>query len=124
MTTATTLNKYGVKETAEILRFVGAFASVTGEVAADGKVSLLELTRYVQLWPLIAPAVENFRASAQESLDLTTDERAELKAVFSEALKLEKPMAEDIFEEGLDVSLHLIQFVAKIRAARAAGQTA
>lgn len=114
-----TNNNYGTKETAEILQFLGAFATTTGDVAADGKVSLLELLKYVNLWPVIAPAVEGAPTALLELGDLDTAERNELKQVFGDALKLDKPVTEELLEEGADLGLHIVQFIFKVKELRA-----
>lgn len=106
----------GIKETSELTRFFGRFISVIGEVTNDGRVSITELFKFVELWPVIAPAVENFREALPELKDLDNNERAELKAEFEEALKLKSPLTEEAFEEGLDLALHTVQFIAKIQA--------
>lgn len=108
----------GIKETSEILRFVGAFISTTAEVTEDGKVSIFEITRYLSLWPIIAPAVENFKAAGAELADIDASERTELRRVFSDALRLPNPITEELFAEGSDLALHVLQFVAKVRAAK------
>ncbi len=110
---------YGIKETGEVLDFLGAFATTTGDVAADGKVNLLELLKYVNLYPVIAPAVENVDEVLLELGDLNTDEREALKERFAQALKLPKPVTEELLEEGADLGLHIIQFIYKVRSLRA-----
>ncbi len=108
-------NKYGVKNLSEILALIGTLASNIGDVAADGKVTLIELMKFVNLWPLIGPAVDNFRETGHEVLDINPIEREELVRVFSSSLRLPSPVAEGILEEGTDLALHLMQFIAKVR---------
>lgn len=112
--------KHGIKETSEILALLGALSSNIGDVAADGKVSLVELLKFVNLWPVIAPAVENYKEAGKEILDIDANERETLRNVFAESLKLPKAVTEGILEEGLDLSLHLMQFIAKVRELKAA----
>lgn len=114
--------KVGVQELSEILQFLGAFSTTTGDVAADGKVSLIELLKYVNLWPVVGPAFDNFKAAGKELADLDQDERAELRAVFSEALKLPNMVTEELLEEGTSVALHLIEFIFKIKQLRSGAE--
>lgn len=114
------MSKLGVKETSEILTLLGVLSSNIAEVAADGKVSLIELMKFINLWPLIAPAVDGFKSAGAELLDVDEAERAQLKAVFGDALKLPNPVTEDILQEGSDLALHLMQFIAKVRELKAA----
>lgn len=111
----------GIKETAEIMAFLGALTTNIGDVAADGKVSITELFKFVSLWPIIAPAVDNFKEAPGEIADLDAMERQrELNTVFAESLKLSSAKTETILEEGMDLSLHLMQFIAKVRSLKAA----
>jgi hypothetical protein len=119
MSTQRLAGLYGIKESGEILEFVGAFTTTTADVTADKKVSLAELFKYLGLWPVIAPAVDNYQGAVKEATDYDEGERAELKAIFSRALKLPNPITEDLFEEGADLGLHMIHFIAKVKAAKA-----
>lgn len=110
--------KQGVKELSEILQFLGAFATTTGDVAEDGKVNLIELLKYVNLWPVIGPAFDGFKLAGKELADIDDAERMDLRTVFANALKLPKPVTEEILEEGTDVALHLIEFIFKIKQIR------
>lgn len=112
------LTKHGVKELSEILQFLGAFSTTTGDVAADGKVNLMELLKYVNLWPVIGPAFDNFKQAGKELADLDQDERNELREIFASALKLPNPVTEELLEEGTSVALHLIEFIFKIKQLR------
>lgn len=108
-------NNFGIKETAEALQFLAQFANVTANVTADGKVTLIELLQFATLWPVISPAVDGYKQIPQELLDLDDAERASLKATFASALKLPQEKTEIIFEDGLDLSLHILQFIGQIR---------
>lgn len=112
--------KYGIKELSEILTLLGTLSTNIGDVAADGKVSLAELLKFVNLWPLIGPAVENFKDAGKEAVDLDESERIQLRSVFAVALKLPNQTTETVLEEGTDLALHLMQFIAKVRELRAA----
>ncbi len=111
-------SKQGIKELSEILQFLGAFSTTTGDVAADGKVSLIELLKYVNLWPVIGPAFDGFKLAGNELSDIDDVERMELRRVFADSLKLPNPVTEDLLEEGTDVALHLIEFIFKIKQLR------
>lgn len=115
---------YGIKELREMMTFFGQFATVTGEVTADGKVSLVELFKFATLWPVIAPAIDGYKAAIPELKDLDTFERAELVAEFSKALKLPEQTTETVFEEGADLALHIVQFIGKVRELRTAAAEA
>lgn len=110
--------KVGVKELSEILQFLGAFSTTTGDVAEDGKVSLIELLKYVNLWPVIGPAFEGYKLVGKELADMDGGERFELRTIFASSLKLPKPVSEELLEEGADVALHLIEFIFKIKQLR------
>lgn len=109
----------GIKESSEILQFVGAFVSTTADVTEDKKVSLTELFKYLGLWPVIGPAVDNYQAAEAEALDIDPEERATLKATFADSLKLPNPITEELFEEGADLGLHILQFIGKVKVAKA-----
>lgn len=110
--------KHGAKETKEAIVFLGRLTSNIGEMTKDGKVSILELTGLLTLWPVIAPAVEGAKAIPVELGDLDSQERAELVAAFADATRLDAANAEALIEEGADLALHIVQFVAKIRQAK------
>jgi hypothetical protein len=110
--------KYGVKETGEVLEFLGAFATTTGDIAADGKVTLIEFLKYVNLYPVVAPAIDNVKVVSLELGDLDTAERAILKQKFGAALKVPNPITEELLEEGADLGLHIMQFVLKVKELR------
>ena len=108
----------GIKESSELLSFLSRFVTVIGDVTADGRVSLIELFKFVDLWSVIAPAVENYKGALPEIADLDDVERAQLKSVFAESLKLPNGITEQLFEEGSDLALHIVQFIVKIRDTR------
>lgn len=108
----------GIEQTGEVLDFFGSFVTTTGNVAADGKVSLIELTQYFSLWPVIAPAFDGIKNVEAELGDLDSTERNALKERFARALKLSNPVTEELLEEGTDLALHLTQFILKVRQIR------
>ena len=114
----------GIKESKEAIVFLGQFASVTGDVTADGKVSLVELLKFAQLWPVIAPAVDGYKEMPAEFSDLDSMERAELNDAFAGSLKLPAEKTEVILEDGFDLALHITQFIVKVRELRAAEKAA
>ena len=114
------VSQYGVKETGEILDLLGTFGTITGDVAADGKVTFMEVAKYLSIWDKIAPAVENAAGAVLELGDLDSAEREDLKQRFAKSLKLHQAVTEELLEEGADLGLHLIQFIAKIRQLRTA----
>ena len=116
------LEQKGIKELSEILAFVGAFATTTGDIAADGKVNLIEFLKYVNVWPVIGPAFDNFKEVGAELADLSAQERSQLRVDFANSLKLPNPVTEEILEEGADLALHLVEFIFKIKQLRSGAQ--
>ncbi|MGL5131699.1 MAG: hypothetical protein ACRC78_04165 [Planktothrix sp.] len=107
--------EFGIKETREALQLLGSFGSTTATVTADGKVSLVELFQFVNLWPVVAPGVEGAKSIPAELSDLSEEEEEDLKDVFARSLKLNKIQIEAIWESGLSLSLELVQFINTIR---------
>jgi hypothetical protein len=104
----------GIKESAELIRFLGSFVSVTDTVLADNKVDILELTGYFNTILTIKSAIEGIKDIPGEFTDLDPAERTQLTAVLAESLKLRNEKAEALAEEGFDLALRLAQFVAKV----------
>jgi len=108
----------GIKESSELLRFLGSFATVTDSVLADNKVDVLELTQYFNTILTVKSAVEGIKEVPLEFGDLTADERAQLTAVLAESLKLRNAQAETLTEEGFDLALRFVQFITKVGKAK------
>lgn len=108
----------GIKDSQEMVAFFGQFVSTTGNITADKKVNLFEIASYLQLWPVIAPAVDGYQNVVPELADLDSEERSVLSNTFADATKLPNAVAEELFEEGFDLALHVMQFIAKVREAK------
>jgi hypothetical protein len=105
----------------EILVFFGKFVTLTGDVTADKKVNFTEIVQYLGLWPFLAPAINNAsEALALVKAGLTEAQRIELKSAFESACKLQNPITEELFDESIDIALHLIQVIGIVRSLRAA----
>ena len=108
----------GIKESSELLRFLGSFATVTDQVLADGKVDFVELTQYFNTILTVKSAVEGIKDVPIEMADLTADERNQLTAVLAESLKLRNAQAETLTEEGFDLAVRFVQFIVKVGKAK------
>lgn len=116
----------GIKESSELLRFLGNFVGTTDKVLADGKVSVPELIQYYDTITNIRPAVEGIRSVPLELADLDDAERGQLTAVLAESLDLRNDQAEDLVEDGFDLVLRLgayIKRVADLRRPADTGET-
>lgn len=108
----------GIKETGEMLTLVGKTTTVFGDITADGKVNLIELTSLLSLWPAMAPGIEGAGQIGIELSDLTPQERLQLRETFSQACKLPSLATEELFEEGTELAVLLSAFILKTRKLR------
>lgn len=103
-----------IKESTELLAFLGSFVSVTDSVLADNKVDVLELTQYFNTIFTIKPAIEGVKEIPAEFADLDNTERAQLTQALAASLKLRNEQAEALTEEGFDLALRMSQFIIKV----------
>lgn len=108
----------GIKESSELLQFLGSFTTVTDQVLADGKVNPLELAQYFNTILGVKSAVEGIKDVPLELGDLTADERVQLTAVLADSLRLRNGISEELAEEGFDLALRLVQYVVKVGKAK------
>ncbi len=106
--------KIGIKESAELLEFLGAFASQTDAVLADGKVGTTELIGYWTTLTKVKPAIEGLKAVPRELADLDDTERFFLVSVLADVLKMRRTDVELIFEDGFDLALRNAQFIKRV----------
>ncbi len=105
----------------EILIFLGKFITLTGDVTADRKVTFPEIVQFLGLWPSLAPAINDASvALAFAKAGISESDRFELKAAFEIACKLKNPITEELFDESIDLALHLIQIIGTVRSIRSA----
>jgi hypothetical protein len=106
--------KIGIKESAELLEFLGAFASQTDAVLADGKVVTTELIGYWTTLTKVKPAIEGLKEVPRELADLDDTERFFLVSVLADVLKMRRTDVELIFEDGFDLALRNAQFIKRV----------
>ena len=109
-----------VKETNDLLSFVGAFATTSAAVLQDGKVSFIELAAYFEAATLVKPAIDGIAQVPAELADLDDSEKALLVSNFADRFDLPNDKAEVLTEKGLELGLSIAQFIAEIRALKAA----
>lgn len=107
-----------VKETAEMLKFLGSFATVTDTVLIDGTVNVLELTQFIPTILGAKSAIEGLKEIPAEIADLDDNERLYLVGTLAESLKITNAKADALVDEGFDLALRLAQFVKKIGTAK------
>lgn len=108
-----------VKETGELLDLIASFASVTGTIAADGKVSIFELSSYFSTALLVQPAIEGLKNVPAELADLSDVEKQELTTRFALRFDLPFERAEVVVEKALAVVLPLLGFIFELTKAKA-----
>jgi len=108
-----------VKETGELLDLVLTLVKVGGEVAADGKVSMLEMAKLLEILPKVGPAVEGAGGVPAELKDM---DEAEKQALFAKVAALDIPQdaVEEWVERGLKAGLVLGALIADYVVAKAA----
>lgn len=113
------MKSVSVQQTGELLDLIASFASVTGSVAADGKVSFFELSSYISTAMLVQPAIAGVKEVPAELADLDDTEKQELTARF--ALRFDLPLenAEVLVEKALSVVLPLLGFIFELSKAKA-----
>lgn len=105
----------GVKETNDLLMFVGSFATTSAAVLEDGKVSFVELAQFFESATLVKPAIDGIKQVPAELKDLTDDEKSFLVSNFAARFDLTNDKAEVMVEKGLALGLSLAQFISEIR---------
>lgn len=108
-------NTIGIKETNDVLSFVGSFASTAAAVLEDGKVSFIELAQFFESATLVKPAIDGIKNVPAELADMTDDEKDFLVQNFAARFDLTNDRAEALVEKGLGLALSLSQFIAEIR---------
>jgi len=106
--------KIGIKESAELLEFLGAFASQTDAVLADGKVGTTELIGYWTTLTKVKPAIEGLKDVPRELGDLDEAERSILVGTLANSLGLRRTDVELIIEDGFDLALRNAQFIKRV----------
>jgi hypothetical protein len=110
----------GITQTNELLRFLGQLANATDVSLADGKINYWDLANFLALIPSVGPAVDGIKEVPRELANLEPGERAILNTTLATALRLSNPLTDDLVKQGFDTALHLAQFFAAVRAAKAA----
>lgn len=97
--------KFPIKDTKEVVSFLGAFMSVLKQARADGKLGLEDLALLIQLMPTATPAFDGISNVSDEASDLSNEEEKDLMAHIDE--KFGNGAWEKYGEEILQASVHL-----------------
>lgn len=102
--------KLGIKETKEMLGFILKLANAFGYSLEDGKISIGDITNFIE--PILdsAEAIANAEQIPLEICDLDPEERLELLAYAKETFDIPQADLEEIVECAFDilVQLHIL----------------
>lgn len=107
-----------IKETEELARFLSRLANSIDKTLSDGSVTVSDVQYLFSPLAAAKPAIEGISKVDNELLDLDAEEATYLVDVFAQELDLSNDVSETLTEEGLALSIALVQFVNKVRAAR------
>jgi hypothetical protein len=99
--------KMGIKETKEIIGFILKIANAFGLSLEDGKISLGDLTNFMEPVLEASDAIANADQIPLEICDLDAEERTELLAYAKETFDIPQDDIEEIVECAFDI---LVQF--------------
>lgn len=107
--------KLGTKETKELLGFILKVANAFGQSLEDGKVTIGDVSNFVDPILCIGDAFANASEIPSELCDLDDEERADLLAYAKETLLIPETCIEEIIESSFDVISELHILVQKIK---------
>jgi hypothetical protein len=113
-------NLFSIKETKELVKFIGTLVNNADKAMADGKVSIVDSALLFEPLRLASGAISDISKVPQEIMDLTTEEATELKLFVKELLDLRDEHTEEISE---DLFVLAVDFVIVLRKLRAVKET-
>lgn len=103
------MEKLGIKETKDLVRFGLSLGKGIQEAMEDGKIDLLDAMKFLPVLKDLKPAIEGAKEIPAELKDMDDEERAELLDFFQKEFDLEDDELELKVEAGLQVALSLLQ---------------
>lgn len=113
-------NLFSIKETKELVKFIGTLVNNADKAMEDGKVSIVDSALLFEPLRLASSAISDIGKVPQEIMDLTTEEATELKLFVKELLDLRDEHTEEISE---DIFVLAVDFVIVLRKLRAVKET-
>lgn len=111
------MEKYGIKETKEVLAFgVALGMAIDKSLADDGKISLADAANLVDPLMKAPAALSGITEVGLELSDLSDAEKQELYEYAKAELKLSSEKIEAVVEEALGLALSLGKIVALLKA--------
>lgn len=113
-------NLFSIKETKELVKFIGTLVNNADKAMADGKIGIMDSALLFEPLRLASSAISDIGKVPQEIMDLTTEEATELKLFVKELLDLRDEHTEEISE---DIFVLAVDFVIVLRKLRAVKET-
>jgi hypothetical protein len=113
-------NLFSIKETKELVKFIGTLVNNADKAMADGKIGIMDSALLFEPLRLASSAISDIGKVPQEIMDLTTEEATELKLFVKELLDLRDEHMEEISE---DIFVLAVDFVIVLRKLRAVKET-
>jgi len=109
------MQKYGIKETSEALRFGLRLTNGIIKSLADGKVSYFDAIFFKDALLIFPDALEDITLIPKELGDLSEDESNELIRIAKEEFLIDSDKIERVIEVALSVALNLMRLVSDLR---------
>ncbi len=103
--------KYGIKETKEMLDFLVSVVQGAIDSAMDGKLDLWDLRNFFQALKKVGPAFKDCSKIGQELSDLSHAEIEELEELVNAELKIPIPGVDHVVKQAITLVLELLKFV-------------
>ena len=109
------MEKYGIKETSEALRFGLRLTNGIVKSLADGKVNYFDAIFFKDAIVIFPDAIENMALIPKELSELSEDESKELIRIAKEEFLIDSDKIETVIEITLSVVFDLVRLVSKLR---------
>ncbi len=103
--------KFGIKETKEVVVFVVALVQGVADSLADGKLNIFDLFKFFKALRLLGPAVKDFTKIKDEIMDLSDVEKVELCDAIAKEFNMENKVVEGFIEQALQAIVYMIDLL-------------
>lgn len=107
--------KFGIKETKEVLHFLFSLTQASIDAAADGKFGADDVVKLLQSLTALPSAISGITSVGQELTDLDAAEKAELYKMMVDELKVPNELADLVLKQVWKIVLEFGDFLKLVK---------
>jgi len=104
-------DKYGIKETEELIVFIAELGNGIGNAVVDKKWSIGDLIHFVPALKAAIPAFSGIDQVPLEFWDLSEEEQGKIKQRLAEEFDIPEDEAEEFVERAFNIAMDIMDFV-------------